>query len=163
MIIILAFLNDIPILAIAYDHTKIDAHPVKWNMVETLTISTVLGVLGVIASFGIFYIAEEYMHLPPATVQTFIFLKLAVAGHLTIFLTRTENRFWRKPYPASILLWAAIVTKVVATLFAVYGWFVAPIGWRNAFLVWGYALLWFVINDFIKVWTYGQLRKHGQI
>jgi H+-transporting ATPase len=163
MIIILAFLNDIPILAIAYDHTKIDDHPVKWNMVETLTISTVLGVLGVIASFGIFYIAEEYMHLPPATVQTFIFLKLAVAGHLTIFLTRTENRFWRKPYPASILFWAAIVTKVVATLFAVYGWFVAPIGWRNAIVVWGYALLWFVINDFIKVWTYGQLRKHGQI
>jgi H+-transporting ATPase len=163
MIIILAFLNDIPILAIAYDHTKIDDHPVKWNMVETLTISTVLGVLGVIASFGIFYIAEEYMHLPPATVQTFIFLKLAVAGHLTIFLTRTENRFWRKPYPASILFWAAIVTKAVATLFAVYGWFVAPIGWRNAILVWGYALLWFVINDFIKVWTYGQLRKHGQI
>ncbi|MEJ2695501.1 MAG: plasma-membrane proton-efflux P-type ATPase [Candidatus Sulfobium sp.] len=163
MIIILAFLNDIPILAIAYDRTKIDDHPVKWNMVETLTVSTVLGFLGVIASFGIFYIAEEYMRLPPAAVQTFIFLKLAVAGHLTIFLTRTENRFWRKPYPAPLLFWAAVVTKVVATLFAVYGWFVAPIGWRNAFLVWGYALLWFVVNDFVKVWTYRQLKRHGQI
>jgi H+-transporting ATPase len=163
MIIILAFLNDIPILAIAYDRTKIDDHPVKWNMVETLTVSTVLGVLGVIASFGIFYIAEEYMHLPPAAVQTFIFLKLAVAGHLTIFLTRTEGRFWRKPYPAPLLFWAALVTKAVATLFAVYGWFVAPIGWRNAFIVWGYALLWFVVNDFIKVGTYKSLKRHGQI
>jgi H+-transporting ATPase len=163
MIIILAFLNDIPILAIAYDHTKIDNRPVRWNMVETLTVSTVLGVLGVIASFGIFYIAQEYMHLPPATVRTFIFLKLAVAGHLTIFITRTENRFWRKPYPAPLLFWAAVVTKVLATLFAVYGWFVPPIGWRNAFLIWGYALLWFVINDFVKVGTYRQLKRHGQI
>ncbi len=159
MIIILALLNDLPILAIAYDNTKVDNEPVRWNMTEVMSISTMLGILGVIASFGIFYIAEEYMHLSAPVVQSFIFLKLAVAGHLTIFITRTEDRFWRKPYPAPILLWAAVLTKILATLFVVYGWFVAPIGWQNALIVWGYALAWAVVNDFVKVWAYKLLRK----
>ncbi len=159
MIIILAFLNDLPILAIAYDRTKVDDKPVRWNMKEVLVVATVLGVLGVIASFGIFYIAEKYMRLPAPVVQSFIFLKLAVAGHLTIFVTRTENHFWKKPYPSPLLFWAALSTKVLATLFTVYGWFVSPIGWRYAFLIWGYALAWFVVNDYFKIWTYRMLRK----
>jgi len=159
MIIILAFLNDLPILAIAYDRTKVDDEPVRWNMKEVLGISTMLGTLGVVASFGILYVAREHMRLSPDVVQSFIFLKLAVAGHLTIFLTRTDARFWQKPYPAPILFWAALLTKVLATLFAVYGWFIALIGWQYALLVWIYALVWFVINDSIKIWVYKLLRR----
>ncbi|MEJ2690046.1 MAG: plasma-membrane proton-efflux P-type ATPase [Deltaproteobacteria bacterium] len=159
MIIILAFLNDIPILAIAFDNTKANERPIRWNMKEILTVSTVLGILGVIASFGIYYLAEVYMRLTPKVVQTFVFLKLAVAGHLTIFITRTTDHFWRRPFPAPLLLWAAVVTKILATLFAVYGWFVAPVGWRYALLIWGYALAWFVVNDFIKIWVYKFLRR----
>ncbi|MFN3480075.1 MAG: plasma-membrane proton-efflux P-type ATPase [Thermodesulfovibrionales bacterium] len=160
MVIILAFLNDLPILAIAYDNTKVDDKPVRWNMAEIMTVSTVLGITGVASSFGIFYIAEEYMRLSPAVVQSFIFLKLAVAGHLTIYLTRKEEHFWQKPYPAPILLWAATLTQVLATLFVVYGWFVAPIGWKYALLVWGYALAWFVVNDFVKIQAYKFLRRN---
>ncbi|HAM49909.1 MAG TPA: metal-transporting ATPase, partial [Nitrospiraceae bacterium] len=159
MIIILAFLNDLPILAIAYDRTKVDDKPVRWNMREVLTVSTVLGIFGVISSFGIFYIAERYLHLSADIVRTFIFLKLAVAGHLTIFVTRTENHFWQRPYPSALLFWAAVSTKIVATLFAVFGWFISPIGWKHAIVVWLYALVWFVINDFFKIWTYGIVRK----
>jgi len=163
MIIILAFLNDLPILAIAFDNTKANEKPIRWNMYEVLSISTLLGILGVISSFGIFYIAERYLRLPREVVQSFVFLKLAVAGHLTIFVTRTEKRFWQKPFPAPVLFWSALLTKVAATLFAVYGWLVAPIGWTNALLVWVYALVWFVLNDFVKVWAYGYLRRedHG--
>ena len=159
MIIILAFLNDIPILAIAFDNTKVNEQPVRWNMTEVLTVATVLGVLGVISSFGIFYIAEEYMKLPVDVVRSFVFLKLAIAGHLTIFVTRTEHRFWQKPYPATPLLLAGPLTEVVATLFAVYGWFITAIGWKYALIVWGYAFAWFVINDFIKIWVYRFMRK----
>jgi len=163
MIILLAFLNDMPILAIAFDNTRADPRPIRWNMKEILTVSTVLGVLGVIASFGIFYLAQVYMQLSPAVVQSFIFLKLAVAGHLTIFVTRTTGPFWSRPFPAPLLLGSALATKVLATLFAVYGWFVAPIGWRYALLVWAYALAWFVLNDLIKLWVYKFLRRERVI
>jgi H+-transporting ATPase len=159
MIIILAFLNDLPILAIAYDNTKVNEKPVRWNMKEVLDISTILGILGVIASFGIFFIAQVFMKLSPSVVQSFMFLKLAVAGHLTIFLTRTEGRFWRRPFPAPLLFWSAVATKVLATFFAVYGWFITPIGWKYALLVWVYALVWFIANDFVKIWTYKLLRR----
>ncbi|GFE59069.1 plasma-membrane proton-efflux P-type ATPase [Geobacter sp. AOG1] len=159
MIIILAFLNDIPILAIALDNTKVDEKPIRWNMTEVLTVATLLGIAGVIASFGIFYIAEKYLKLPVATVQSFVFLKLAVAGHLTIFVTRTEKHFWQRPFPSPILFWLAMATKIAATFFAVYGWLVAPIGWGYALLVWGYALAWFVANDFVKMWAYKFLRR----
>ncbi len=159
MIILLAFLNDLPILAIAYDNTRIDAEPVRWNMKEIMTVSTVLGISGVIASFGIFYIAKEYFHLSTGAIQTFVFLKLAIAGHLTIFLTRTESHFWKKPYPSAALFWAAVITKVLATLFAVYGWFIAPIGWKLGIINWVYSFVWMFFNDFLKIWVYKWLRK----
>ncbi len=99
------------------------------------------------------------MHLTRPVVQSFIFLKLIVAGHSTIYVTRTENHFWQKPYPAPLLFSATSVTEIVGTLFAVNGWFISPIGWKYALLVWGYALAWFVVNDTVKVWTYRMLRR----
>jgi H+-transporting ATPase len=38
-------LNDIPILAIAYDNTKTDDMPVRWDMPEVLILSTIIGIL----------------------------------------------------------------------------------------------------------------------
>ena len=32
MIILLAFLNDVPIMTIAYDRTPLDPQPVRWDM-----------------------------------------------------------------------------------------------------------------------------------
>jgi H+-transporting ATPase len=159
MIIILAFLNDLPIMAIAYDNTKVDDNPVRWNMREVLTMATVLGITGVIASFGIFYLGEEYLHLSRPVVQSFIFLKLVVAGHSTIYVTRTEKHFWQKPYPSPLLFSATSATEIIGTLFAVYGVFLSPIGWEYALLVWGYAIAWFVVNDFVKMLVFGFLRK----
>ena len=74
---------------------------------------------------------------------------------MTIYLTRTgEYPFWVKPYPSAALFWTCELTQVVATLFAVYGVFMTPLGWKLAGLVWGYALLWFLFNDLVKVKIY---------
>ena len=59
MIILLALLNDLPILAIAYDNTKVSQKPVRWNMQELLTVSSVLGTMGVISSFLLFFLLKE--------------------------------------------------------------------------------------------------------
>ena len=86
-------------------------------------------------------------------IQTLMYLKLSVAGHLTIFVTRSRGRFWSTG-PAEALLWAVLGTQVVATFIAVYGLFMPTIGWRWALAVWGYALTWFFINDCIKLGAY---------
>jgi H+-transporting ATPase len=113
----------------------------------------VLGIIGVVSAFGLFYLGERVFHLDRAHIQTLMYLKLSVAGHLTIFLTRTRGPFW-SIRPARIL-WAAVLgTQIVATLIAVYGLFMTPLGWGWAAFVWGYALAWFLVNDRVKLLAY---------
>jgi H+-transporting ATPase len=152
MIVLLALLNDGAILSIAYDRVRYSDRPERWDMHAVLGLATVLGILGVFASFGLFYIGERVLHLQRDVIQTLMYLKLSVAGHLTIFITRTRGPFWSFR-PARLLLGAVMGTQLVATLIAVFGVFMTPIGWRMALLVWGYALVWFLINDRIKIAT----------
>jgi H+-transporting ATPase len=153
MIVMLALLNDGAILSIAYDNVIYRNKPEAWDMRTVLSISTVLGVVGVISAFGLFYLGERVFHLDRAHIQTLMYLKLSVAGHLTIFLTRTRGPFW-SIRPARILLLAVVGTQTVATLIAVYGLFMTPLGWSWALFVWGYALVWFVVNDRVKLIAY---------
>jgi H+-transporting ATPase len=159
MIVLLALLNDGAILSIAYDKVRYSGQPESWNMRLVLGIATVLGVAGVIASFGLFYLGERVFHLDRAVIQSLMYLKLSVAGHLTIFVTRTRGPFW-STRPAPVLLFAVLGTQLVATLIAVYGLFMPPIGWRWALAVWGYALAWFFVNDRVKLAAYRIFDPH---
>ena len=150
MIVLLAVLNDGAILSIAYDRAIISDKPVAWDMHRTLGIATILGLTGVVESFGLLYIAKTVFELNYDMIQTLIYLKLSVAGHLTIFVTRTRGPFWSHR-PSNILLAAVISTQLVATLITVYGLFMSPIGWKSAGLVWCYCLVWFLIEDRMKL------------
>jgi H+-transporting ATPase len=153
MIVLLAILNDGAILSIAYDRVRYSNRPESWNMRMVLGIASTLGIAGVFASFGLFYLGERVFHLSRDVIQTLMYLKLSVAGHLTIFVTRTRRPFWGIR-PAAILFWAVLCTQTLATLIAVYGVFMTPIGWRWALFVWGYALVWFVLSDRVKLEAY---------
>ena len=153
MIVMLALLNDGAILSIAYDNVLYKDQPEAWNMRMVLGIATVLGIIGVVSTFGLFYLGERVFHLDRAHIQTLMYLKLSVAGHLTIFLTRTRGPFW-SIRPARILWIAVLGTQIVATLIAVYGLFMMPLGWGWALFVWGYALSWFLVNDRLKLLAY---------
>jgi H+-transporting ATPase len=116
-------------------------------------VATVLGVVGVVSAFGLFYLGERIFHLDRAHIQTLMYLKLSVAGHLTIFLTRTRGPFWS--HRPALILWVAVLgTQIIATLIAVYGLFMTPLGWGWALFVWGYALVWFLLNDRVKLLAY---------
>jgi H+-transporting ATPase len=149
----LALLNDGAILSIAYDNVHYKDQPESWNMRMVLGISSALGVIGVVSAFGLFYLGERVFHLDRAHIQTLMYLKLSVAGHLTIFLTRTRGPFW-SIRPARILWVAVVGTQILATLIAVYGVFMMPLGWGWALFVWGYALIWFLLNDRVKLLAY---------
>jgi H+-transporting ATPase len=158
MIVMIALLNDGAILSIAYDKVHYKDQPEAWNMRTVLGIATVLGVVGVVAAFGLFYLGERVFHLDRPHIQTLMYLKLSVAGHLTIFLTRTRGPFW-SIRPARILWMAVLGTQTVATLIAVYGLFMTPLGWGWAGFVWGYALVWALVNDRVKLAAYWVLDR----
>ena len=161
MIILLALLNDLPILAIAYDNTRVSQRPVRWNMQTLLGIASLLGGMGVIASFLLFFLLKEAGFSEPV-IQTMLFLKLIVAGHSTLYVTRTDGWFWQRPYPAPLLLVATFGTEILGTLIAVYGVFIEPITWQQALWMWAYALAWFVINDVGK-WFVQRLMRRGEL
>jgi H+-transporting ATPase len=154
MIVMLALLNDGAILAIAYDNVIYKKKPEAWNMGLVLKIASVLGVVGIVSTFGLFWIGEVGIHLSHPQLQTLMYLKLSVAGHLTIFITRTRGPWWSIK-PARILLLAIVGTQTFATLMAVYGFgIMTPLGWGWAAFVWGYALVWALVTDPIKVLAY---------
>jgi len=157
MIILLALLNDLPILTIAYDSTWLDPKPVRWDMRRVLTIATVLGLIGVVETFIILVIARDWLQLTSAQIQSFIYLKLAVAGHLTLFVARTRKPFLTRPYPAPILLVAILGTQALAALIVGFGWLVAPIAWKYVGFVWVYCLVWVFIEDRAKLHVYRHL------
>ena len=153
MIVLIAVLNDGAILSIAYDNVHYKDEPEAWNMRLVLGIATVLGIVGPIAAFGLFYLGNRVLHLGHPELQTLMYLLLSVAGHLTIFLTRTRGPFW-SIRPARILLIAVLGTQAIATLIAVYGLFMTPIGWKLAGIVWGYAIVWALLTDRVKLLGY---------
>ncbi len=154
MIILLALLNDIPILTIAYDRAKISPKPVRWDIYEILVMSTVLGFAGVASSFTLFFLLAEYWRLPHPMIQSIIFAKLVVAGHWTIYNTRIKDWFWRRPYPSMALFVATMSTSFLGTLLAVYGFgLVTPVGWGWGLFIWGYTTVWFLFNDAVKMWV----------
>jgi len=181
MIIVLALLNDIPILAIAYDNTKLKLKPLRWDMRHLLVASSWLGIAGVISSFVIFYLAMIYLRQNPnlsflpsipqgvdaslldsweGFVQSLFFAKMVIAGHGTIYNTRTSEWFFKKPYPSLILFLATFSTRILGTIIAVYGFgIMTPIGWEWGIFMWIYALVWFVLNDFIKVLVISYYKK----
>ncbi len=164
MIIVLALLNDIPILTIAYDNTNLSKEPLRWDMKEVLVISSWLGIAGVLSSFILFWFFMKYLELPLAFVQSAFFAKLVIAGHGTIYNTRIDNWFFKKPWPSKTLFSATFLSRIAGTLIAVYGFgLMVPIGWFWGLAMWAYALVWFVFNDIVKMAVLNYYRKKGRL
>jgi H+-transporting ATPase len=157
-IVLLAILNDAAILTIAYDRVVPSPLPERWDLREVLSIATVLGLAGVVSSFGLVWIGHVPLDLSDAELRTMLYLKLSVAGHLTLFVARTRGRLWSHR-PAWILLIAVIGTQIVATLIAAEGVLMKPLELHLVGLAWAYALAWMLLIDQVKLWTYALLDR----
>ncbi|MCI4678375.1 hypothetical protein K9U39_08310 [Rhodoblastus acidophilus] len=162
MVVLLALLNDLPIMMIAYDNAPIAEKPVRWNMTRVLTVASVLGIYGVFGSFGLYLILRNYLGLPQPEIQPLIFLKPLVAGHMTIYLTRNRGPVWAGPWPSWKLVVLCETTQILGALAVVYGWFMAPTGWKPALMVWAYALILFGIGSLVKIGTYRLLENRAK-
>jgi H+-transporting ATPase len=160
MIVLLALLNDGSILSIAYDNVQYKDQPEAWNMRLVLGISSVLGLVGPIAALGLFYLGYKVIDLSRPEVQTMMYLMLSVAGSMTIYLTRTRGPFW-SIRPARKLVIAVTGAQIIATVISIGGIFVTALPWKYALLVWGYALVWFLVTDRIKLLAYRLLDPHA--
>jgi H+-transporting ATPase len=150
MIVFLAILNDGSILSIAYDNTRSAPVPLRWDMRFVMGLATILGAYAIARSLGIYGISSGPLGLELDQVRTMVYLNLSVGGILTLYVARTRGPFWSVP-PAKILLLVTWGGQLVATLFAVYGFLMTPIGWANAGIVWAYCLALFPVQDLVKL------------
>jgi H+-transporting ATPase len=44
-----------------------------------------------------------------------------------------------------------LTAQIIATFLSVYGLLMAPIGWADAGIVWGYSIVMFFFQDFVKL------------
>jgi H+-transporting ATPase len=159
MLVVLALLDDVPIMTIAYDNTEPAPNPVRWNRARSFTVSITLGVFSVLESFGLLAIGMLYLQLDAPHLQTVMFLQLLIGGHLLLLLTRTKKVFVAKPYPSWQLLTAVFGTQVLGALMAGFGWLIPAVPWVLIGWVWVYNLAWMLLLDLIKLGVYHLLNR----
>jgi H+-transporting ATPase len=164
-IVLLAIMNDIPILAIAGDRVTEAAGPESWGLKRLVIMGSVLGTVGIFASFLLFFIYNHSYHLhylqTYGQVQTAMFLKLSIGGHMLFFCARNRRSWWRPPAPSRSLLAAILGTMAISTTISAVGLGSLlprlPIGFVG--LTWVWCLVWMQITDGVKLLTYRVLDK----
>jgi H+-transporting ATPase len=125
--------------------------------------STLMGLLSLGQSFGLLLIGLEWMSNPALmailpldknSLQTMIFLQLAVGGHLLLFVVRTPHSVFRPPYPSAPLFLAIVATQIAAALICIFGILVPRLPWQVVAAVWCYTLVWMVVMDIAKLVYY---------
>lgn len=156
MIIALALLDDLPIMTIAYDNAKAAPKPVKWDMPRVFLISSVLGILAVVESFGLLFVGHGLYHLDKPHIQTMMFLQLVAGGHLMLFVTRSTGPFWMPPFPEKKLFLAIVGTQLAAVALCGFGagTLVPALPWSIIGWVWVYNIAWMFVLDFVKLAVY---------
>ena len=158
MIILLALLNDLPVLTIAYDNVQYSKEPEKWDMRSLLMVATFMGSIGVVISFIVLYLAVEVFHLDAPALQSLIYLKLSVGGHFVLLAARTKGPFW-SVRPAPQLLWAIVLTQLTATILVTFGILLPQLPLVYVGFIWAESVIALLVTDFLKVRLYNVLIK----
>ncbi len=150
-IILIALLNDVPIISLAFDRVKVKRRPAKINVRSRFIMSTLFGLVGVVNSMLMFYLTKNVLELSWQTIQTMFFLKLTVSGHLLIFVAHTKER-WYKFLPSKEVIWATVGTQLIATVIALGG-FLMPTKLKlwEVIVVWVWAFFWMQVGEGLKL------------
>ncbi|MCO1334638.1 plasma-membrane proton-efflux P-type ATPase [Microbulbifer sp. OS29] len=166
MIVLVALLDDIPIMTIAYDNTLLPKQPVHWQMRDLLLGSSIIGLFSIAQTMGILFLGmawldntswQSWIALNKEQIQTIVFLQIVAGGHLLLFVVRSRTAFFSKPLPAQPLFVAIVGTQAFTVLMCGLGWLVPAIPWSIIGLVWLYMIIWMFFLDLIKRLLYRRL------
>ncbi len=148
-LIILALLNDIPIISLAFNRVRVATKPSAIDAKERIKYSLAFGMVGVVNSFLFFFLAKNIFHLDWEVLQTLFFLKLTISGHMLIYVAHTKERWW-KFLPSREVIWATSTTQLVGTAMAYFGLLMnkAPLSW--IIFIWIWALAWTQVSELMK-------------
>jgi H+-transporting ATPase len=148
-LIVLAFLNDVPIVSLAFDRVKSTEKPAHVDVRKRFTLSVLFGLTGVANSLILLYVMVVWLHLPWSVIQTMFFLKLTVSGHMLVYVAHTKD-VWFKYLPSKQVIIATIGTQLIATTLAFVGFLTTPISLPLIILVWVWSFFWMQISELMK-------------
>jgi H+-transporting ATPase len=61
---VISLLDNVPIMTIAYDRTRVAAAPIRWNMPRILGVSAVLGLFCIVESVGLLMVGIRILSHP---------------------------------------------------------------------------------------------------
>ena len=157
-LILLALLNDIPIISLAFDKVKIITRPAKINVKERFTLSSLYGLTGIANSLLLFFIMTSILHLSWGLIQTIFFLKLTVSGHMLIYVAHTKER-WFRFFPSKQVIYSTTLTQILASLIAFTGIFMpsrVPLFWIA--VVWIWSFFWMQLAEGMKIFQQNLLK-----
>jgi H+-transporting ATPase len=151
--VLFLFLTDFVTLSISTDNVRYSSKPDSWKIEGLVKVALVLGVLFVIESMLLLYLARLYPGLDGIEkLRTFIFDFLVFSSLLNVLVVRERKHFWESK-PSRFLVASILIDIIIVFLFSTFGIYnLAPIGPEIALLALAYSsAICFLINDFIKV------------
>lgn len=148
-LLILALMNDIPIISLAFDRVKPSPYPPRAELKEKYLLGFLFGGVGVVTSVLFVFVMRDYFHLSWAIIQTLFFLKLSVGGHMLIYVAHTKKR-WYRFLPSKEVIFATTTTQFIATLFAFFGFLMAAADWKLIIFTWIWSFFFMQISELMK-------------
>jgi len=153
-VMLLALLNDLSLVSIAFDRAMSSPRPLKWNLPYLISMGVILSSVMVSATIATYYVAHKSSwgwELPLDETQTAVYLQISVSGHLAIFSTRVQDAVFLTFAPSKILVAGVVFSQVVATLLCGFGLLVTQLDWTHIGYVWAIAIATFVLVDYAKL------------
>ena len=149
-LILIALLNDIPTVALAFDRVEQSSRPAKIHPAQRFILSSLYGLAGIGNSLILFFLMTGVFHLGWGIIQTIYFLKLTVSGQMLIYVAHTRKRWWTF-LPSRQVVVAVTAVQLIATVFAVFGVFMPAIPILYIVLVWAWCFVWMQITELTKI------------
>jgi len=146
LVVFLAIFADIATLAIAYDRATFSMRPTQWNLPNLWATSVILGTFLAICTwilYGTTLLGSKRGIISRfGGSQEILFLEISLTQNWLIFITRCDGPFWSSR-PSWQLAIAVFGVDVIATLFALFGWFGDRVDIVTVVKVWVYSLFVF--------------------
>nr|AWC08675.1 putative plasma membrane H+ ATPase [Chara australis] len=185
LLMLITLLNDGTLITIGYDYVIPSQNPEKWNLKVLGLASVVLAAVACFSSLLLLWAALDSWRthslfqrwgLRPieyGQIVTMIYLKVSLSDFLTLFSSRTMGWFWTQR-PGILLFCGALISLGISTIIAstfpnvefehmpIAGLAHAGAKYKMWTLwVWLYCILWWFIQDGLKVAVYRLVVKYN--
>ena len=161
-LILAIFLSDIGSISLSTDNELYSNHPDTWNIKVVFLVSLMFGIVAITQVSVLAYFGLNFMKLPSAQFQTFIFLIFIASMELMTLSMRERRSFWSS-MPSVLVLSQIIVSIAVAVVLSYYGILMTAISLYAILLVMIVSILFLLLMDRIKLLAFRRVSEFRSI